>query len=168
MPAAGSVAAAGAALAAALVAMVGRLSTRQLDDAPAVVATADNLVRQALMLADDDATAFGEVRTAYALPKDVDPEGRRRRIRQAFERATEVPLEIAHVASEAAVLASRLVRDGNPNLEGDAVTAALLARAAARSGAALVESNVRTGKLEGDWLDRSAAYLARAGATGDS
>lgn len=162
--AAGSAAAAAAALAAALVALVGRLSVKQLDDAPAIVAGADSLRRRALALADEDATVYGEVRAAYALPKEVDPEGRRRRIRRALERATEVPLEITHVASEAAVLGSRLVQDGNPNLEGDAVTAVLLARAAAQASAILVELNVRMGKLEGDWLDRSAAYLAIAGA----
>jgi formiminotetrahydrofolate cyclodeaminase len=161
--AAGSAAAAAVALAAALVAMVGRLSIKQLDDAPAVVASADGLLRQALALADEDATVYGEVRAAYALPKEVDPEERRRRIRQALERATDVPLEITHVASQAAALASRLVQDGNPNLEGDAVTAVLLARAAAQASATLVGLNVRTGKLEGDWLDRSAAYLAMAG-----
>lgn len=161
--AAGSAAAATAALAAALVAMVGRLSSKHLDDAPAIVAGADRLLRQALALADEDAAVYGEVRAAYALSKEVDPEGRRRRIRQALERATEAPLEITHVASEIAVLASRLVQNGNPNLEGDAVTAVLLARAAAQAAATLVELNVRTGKLEGDWLDRSAAYLAMAG-----
>ena len=161
--AAGSAAAATAALAAALVAMVGRLSSKQLDDSPAIVADADGLRRQALALADEDAAVYGEVRAAYALPKEVDPEGRRRRIRQALERATEVPLEITHVASQLAVLASRLVAHGNPNLEGDAVTAVLLARAAAQASATLVELNVRTGKLDGDWLDRSATYLAMAG-----
>ena len=159
-PAAGSAAATVVALAAALVALVGRLSTRQLDDAPAIVACADRLLHQAVALADEDAAVYGEVRAAYALPKEVDPEGRGRRIRQALERATEVPLEITRVASEAAVLASRLVEHGNPNLEGDAVTAVLLARAAAQASATLVELNVRTGKLEGDWLDRSASYLA--------
>jgi formiminotetrahydrofolate cyclodeaminase len=164
-PSGGSAAAAAVALAAALVAMVGRLSIKQLDDAPAIVAGADSLLRQALALADEDPTVYGEVRAAYALPKEVDPEGRRRRIRQALERATEVPLEITRVASEAAVLASRLAQNGNPNLEGDAVTAVLLARAAAQASATLVELNVRTGKLEGDWLDRSATYLAIAGAT---
>ncbi len=159
-PTAGSAAAAAVALAAALVAMVGRLSRKELDDAPAVVADAQRLVHQARALADEDTTVYGEVRAAYATPKDIDPEGRRRRISKALERATDVPLEITRVASEAAVLASRLVAHGNPNLEGDAVTALLLARAAAQASATLVELNVRTGKLEGDWLDRSASYLA--------
>ena len=62
------------------------------------------------------------------------------------------------------MLASRLVEHGNPNLEGDALTALMLARAAAQASATLVALNVRAGKLEGDWLDRSATYLAVAGA----
>ncbi|MGH8990541.1 MAG: cyclodeaminase/cyclohydrolase family protein [Acidimicrobiia bacterium] len=161
--AAGSAAATTVALAAALVAMVGRLSGKQLDEAPAIVAGAESLLRRALALADEDATAYGEVRAAYARPKEADPDGRRRQIRQAFERATEVPLEITHLASETAAAASRLLQDGNPNLEGDAVTAVLLARAAAQAAATLVELNVSLGQLEGDWLDRSAAYLASAG-----
>ncbi|MGH9039550.1 MAG: cyclodeaminase/cyclohydrolase family protein [Acidimicrobiia bacterium] len=161
--AAGSVAATTVALAAALVAMVGRLSGKQLDDAPAIVASAERLLVQALVLADEDAAAYGEVRAAYALPKEGDPEGRRRQIRQAFEGATEVPLEITRLASESAVLAARLLQDGNRNVEGDSKTAVLLARAAAQASATLVELNVTTGELEGDWLERSAAYLATAG-----
>ena len=160
--AAGSAAAIAVALAAGLVALVGRLSGKQLDDAPAVVAGADDLRRRALALADEDAAVYGEVRAAYALPREGDPEMRRRRIREALERATAVPLRITQAASETAVLAWRLVQHGNPNLEGDAVTAGLLARAAAQAAATLVELNVRTGKLEGDWLERSAVYLATA------
>ncbi|MGH9002043.1 MAG: cyclodeaminase/cyclohydrolase family protein, partial [Acidimicrobiia bacterium] len=60
--AAGSAAATTVALAAALVARVGRLSGKQLDEAPAIVAGAESLLRRALALADEDATAYGEVR----------------------------------------------------------------------------------------------------------
>jgi hypothetical protein len=35
-------------------------------------------------------------------------------------------------------------------------------KAAARGAVSLVEANVRLGKLDGNWLDRSAAYLAAA------
>jgi hypothetical protein len=86
-----------------------------------------------------------------------------RRIRAALERATDVPLEVARVATRAAILGARLVHGGNRNLKGDAVTAILLAKAAARGAVTLVEVNVRLGKLDGDWLDSSAAYLAAAG-----
>jgi formiminotetrahydrofolate cyclodeaminase len=159
-PGGGAVAAVAAALAAGLVSMAGRFSTDHLGDAGAVVNEADALRLNALALADRDAAAYAAVTEAYALPKDVDADGRRRQIRAALERATEVPLEIARVATRAAVLGSRLAQGGNQNLKGDALTAVLLATAAARGAATLVEINVRMGRLERDWLERSEAYLA--------
>lgn len=162
-PGGGSVAAVATALAAGLVAMAGRFSSGHLQDAPALVEEADGLRQEALALADQDAWAYSAVRDAYALPKDTDPDSRRRRIRAALERATDVPLEVARVATRAAILGAHLAHGGNPNLKGDAVTAILLAKAAARGAVTLVEVNVRLGKLDGDWLDRSAAYLAAAG-----
>ena len=159
-PGGGAVAAVAAALAAGLIAMVARLSARQLADAAAVATEADRLWQRALVLADDDARAYPEVLAAYALPKDAD--GRKDRIRVALERATDVPLEVARVASEAAMAGSSLLEGGNPNLKGDAVAAVLLAEAAARGAATLVELNVALGRLEGDWLDRLGAHLAVA------
>ena len=159
-PGGGAVAAVGAALAAGLVSMAGRFSTDQLADAAAVVNEADALRLNALVLADRDAAAYAAVTEANALPKDVDAEGRRRQIRAALERATEVPLEITRLATRAAVLGSRLAQGGNQNLKGDALTAVLLGTAAARGAATLVEINVRLGRLERDWLERSAAHLA--------
>jgi methenyltetrahydrofolate cyclohydrolase len=162
-PGGGAVAALAAAMAAGLVAMASRFSGRHLEDAPGITQQADRLRGQAVVLADEDALAYGAVQAAYALPKEPDPDARRERIRAALTRATEVPLEVARVAADTAVLGSQLVDHGNPNLKGDAVTAVLLARAAAQASATLVELNVRLGKLDGDWLERSAAYLAAAG-----
>lgn len=161
-PGGGAVAAFAAAMAAGLVAMASRFSGRHLADAPGVTQQADRLRGQAVMLADEDAVAYRAVQAAYALPKEPDPDARRERIRAALTRATEVPLEVARVAADTAALGSQLVDSGNPNLKGDAVTAVLLARAAAQASATLVELNVRLGKLDGDWLDRSAAYVAAA------
>jgi methenyltetrahydrofolate cyclohydrolase len=159
-PGGGAVAAVAAALAAGLVSMAGRFSTDHLGDAGAVVNEADALRLNALALADRDAAAYAAVSEAYALAKDVDADGRRRQIRAALEGATQVPLEITRVATRTAVLASRLAQRGNQNLKGDALTAGLLATAAARGAATLVEINVRMGRLERDWLERSEAYLA--------
>jgi len=39
-----------------------------------------------------------------------------------------VPLQLCELAGQTAALAARLATDGNPNLRGDAITAALLAR----------------------------------------
>jgi hypothetical protein len=60
------------------------------------------------------------------------------------------------VASEIAVDPVELAQRGNPNLRGDAFTAATLAVAAARSAAELVRINVEFGKLGGDLADRAA------------
>ncbi len=164
-PAPGGGAAAGvaAAMAASLVAMAARFSTNQLDDALSLAEAAGGLREQALDLADQDAAAYGEVRAAYRLPKEPDPGARRARINAALEHATEIPLQIARAAAETATLARRLEEGGNPNLRGDAATATLLAGAAVRASVALAELNVRFGKLEGDWLDRSARLLASLG-----
>ncbi|MGH8905944.1 MAG: cyclodeaminase/cyclohydrolase family protein [Egibacteraceae bacterium] len=162
-PGGGAVAAMATAMAASLVAMAARLSGRHMEDAAEVGQQADRLSQRAALLADQDAGAYREVLAAYALPKELDPDTRRARIRQALVHATDVPLEVTRVAADTAILGSLLMASGNPNLKGDAVTAVLLARAAARASATLVECNVRLGKLDGDWLDRSAAYLAAAG-----
>jgi methenyltetrahydrofolate cyclohydrolase len=150
------------AMAASLVAMTARFSGQHLADATDASEQADCLSQQAALLADQDAAAYRKVLAAYALPKEPDPDARRDRIRAALIHATDVPLEVARVAANTAVLGSQLVERGNPNLKGDAVAAVLLARAATRACATLVELNVRLGQLDGDWLDRSAAYLAAA------
>ncbi len=56
--------------------------------------------------------------------------------------AADVPVQIAGLAAEAAALAARLAADGSPALRGDAVSAALLAEAGARSAAMLVGINL--------------------------
>jgi formiminotetrahydrofolate cyclodeaminase len=67
-----------------------------------------------------------------------------------------VPTEIAELASGIAVEAVELAQRGNPNLRGDAFTAAVLAAAAARAAAELVRLNVELGNLGGDLADRAA------------
>jgi formiminotetrahydrofolate cyclodeaminase len=161
-PGGGGSAAVATAMAAALVEMAAGLSTDQVADAAAIGATAGDIRRRALTLADEDAAAYGRVLAGYRLPRDTDPAGRRREIRDALEGATAVPLEIARLAADAAGLGVRLVAGGNPNLEGDAAAAVLLARAAARAAARLVELNVVQGRLDGDWCDRAAAHVARS------
>ena len=86
-------------------------------------------------------------------------------IRAALEAATAVPLAVAEVAADVAVLGARLVAAGNPNLEGDANAAVELGRAATRAAARLVQINTDHGKLGGDWCERAAASVARAAGT---
>ena len=161
-PGGGAAAAVAAALSAALVGMAARLSTDHVDDAAAIATTADELRQAALTLADEDAAAYRRVLSAYRLPHDTNPAARHREIREALEAATAVPLEVARLAAEAAILGGRLADAGNPNLEGDASAAVLLARAAAQAAARLVELNVEQGKLDRSWCDLANAHVARA------
>jgi methenyltetrahydrofolate cyclohydrolase len=124
-PGGGAVAATTAASAAALVAMAARFS-----DDDAVATTADGLRADLLRLAEADAAAY----TAYLAAK-----GPARKA--ALRKATEVPQDIAEAAAQVAKLARDVLARGNPNLTGDARVAELLAEAAAKAAAVLVEIN---------------------------
>ena len=149
-----------AALAAALVAMAARFSAGQLPGAGNIAEQADRLRHRVAALGDEDATAYQAVLGAFALPRDAA--GRRERIRDALHGAVTVPLEIAEVAAQVGQLATGVAADGNPNLRGDAVTAAYLAEASARSAASLVDINVRRGSLPADLSQRAARAVAAA------
>lgn len=149
-PGGGGAAAITAAMAAGLLGMAARFSTAQLIDAADRAAHADRMRTQVAALADQDAEAYQAVLAAYALPRQPDPLTRRRQIRRALERAAQVPTEIAEAACGVAVEAVELAQRGNPNLRGDAFTAAVLAAASARSAAELVRLNVELGDLGGE------------------
>ena len=122
-PASGAATSVAAALAAALVELTARFS----EDAPAVE-EAVRLRERLLALADEDAAAYSEFM--------------RTRSDDARDRTVDVPLEIAEAAARVAELATRLEREGNQNLTGDAASAALIARAAVEAAARLVELNL--------------------------
>jgi formiminotetrahydrofolate cyclodeaminase len=61
---------------------------------------------------------------------------------QARSKASEVPLETAEVAADVAALAVETARVGNAHLTGDSITGALIAEAACRASARLVEINL--------------------------
>jgi methenyltetrahydrofolate cyclohydrolase len=154
-PGGGGAAALTAAMAAGLLGMAARFSTVQLIDAASRAAHADRVRAQVAALAEQDAEAYQAVLAAFALPREPDPQVRRRQIRRALERAARVPTEIAEVASSVAVEAVELAKRGNHNLRGDAFTAAILAAAAARSAAELVRLNVELGDLGADLTNRA-------------
>jgi methenyltetrahydrofolate cyclohydrolase len=141
-PGGGSVAALAVALAAALTAMAARLSVGQWEEAAAVVEQADGLRAQAASLAPADARAYEEVLAALRLPKHLEQVVREAALNDALSRAADPPLAIARAGAEIAVLAADAAEHGNPNLRGDATTGALLAAAAARAAANLVEINL--------------------------
>jgi methenyltetrahydrofolate cyclohydrolase len=147
-PGGGSVAAVVTAFAAALVAMAARFSLEQWEDAGGAIAQAEALRTRVLPLADEDAEVYESVLEALRLPPDIGPDRRDEAIGAALSRAADVPLAIAEAALDVATLAAELAERGNPNLRGDAVTAALLAEAAVRASANLVEINL--GTREGD------------------
>jgi len=157
-PGGGASAAVAVALAAALTAMAARFSADHLADAETIADRAEELRNRVMPLAQADAAAYGRVLDAYRTPRD--DEKRRRRIREALSEAADVPLSIAEVGVEVAGNAARLVEEGNPNLRGDAVTAAALAKAGVRAAATLVEINVSAGGADDDRLSRVVQLLA--------
>jgi methenyltetrahydrofolate cyclohydrolase len=158
-PGGGASAAVAVALAAALTAMAARFSADHLADAETIADRAEELRNRVMPLAQADAAAYGRVLDAYRTPRD-DDEKRRRRIREALSEAADVPLSIAEVGVEVAGNAARLVEEGNPNLRGDAMTAAALAKAGVRAAATLVEINVSAGGADDDRLSRVDQLLA--------
>ena len=136
-PGGGSVAAVSVALAAGLSSMAARLSTRQLADAAGLAERAESLRERVAPLARADAVAYARVLAAKRA-RDAD-DGR---VRSALSEAADVPLAVAEAGVEVAGIAAHLAGDGNPNLKGDALCAVLLADAAVRAAAALVEINL--------------------------
>jgi formiminotetrahydrofolate cyclodeaminase len=147
-PGAGVAAAITAAMAAGLLGMAARFSTAQLNDSVGRAVHADRVRDQIAALAEQEAEAYQAVLAAFALPSELDSEVRRRQIRRTLER---------EAASGIAIEAVELAERGNPNLRGDAVTAATLAAAAARSAAELVWRNVELGDLGSELAERAAA-----------
>jgi pimeloyl-ACP methyl ester carboxylesterase/formiminotetrahydrofolate cyclodeaminase len=165
-PAAGAVAAVAVALAAGLCSMAAHLSADHLADAADLAERAERLRQRVAPLAQEDATAYGHVLTAYRTPNDGDPGARREHVRRALSGAADVPLAIAETGAMVAEMAARLAREGNPNLRGDALAAALVAEAGTRAAAVLVEINMTAGEMADDRLERVSELAARAiGAT---
>ena len=159
-PGGGSVAAFVTEMAASLAAMAARFA-HDWDGAAGAVAQAETLRHRAAPLADKDAVAYENVLTAMRMPKDLEPEVRNTLIGETLSRAADVPLEIAECAASVSELAAEIAVRGNPNLRGDAASAAILASAAARVAANLVEINLAT--VEGDErIERARAVVASA------
>lgn len=148
-PGGGATAALHAAQAAALLAMVARYSDgpKYADHAAAisaVAAAADSLRAESLDLADADATAFGSVAAAYALPRDTaeQKEARSAAIAAALITAARPPADVIAAAARLTDLAEELAQVANRNMLGDVAAAAEAIRAAAATGRILVEANL--------------------------
>ncbi|GMR11674.1 MAG: hypothetical protein BMS9Abin28_2511 [Anaerolineae bacterium] len=161
-PGGGSAAAQAGAMAAALVAMVGRLTVGKKkyaeveDQAQAIVRKADKLRGDLEAAVIEDAQAFDEVIEALRMPKDSDEEKAARG--EALERATihagEVPLRVARKSAEVLELAAEISAIGNANALGDAGVAGYLAMAAIQSAGLNVKVNadgLADQELAGSW-----------------
>jgi methenyltetrahydrofolate cyclohydrolase len=151
VPGGGSAAAVVAALGAALVAMVARISAANpkyeahADAARDVVAESDALRERLTTARQRDERAFAAVISAQRLPK-ASPEERSARgvaLEAALRAAAEAPLDAAEMALRVLQLADRILRVPNRNLAGDAGCGAEFAFAALAACAYNVRVNHR-------------------------
>jgi methenyltetrahydrofolate cyclohydrolase len=114
-------------------------------------------------LAQADAEAY---RAVIAALRARDAAPGKRQMAAALSQACVVPMEVAEIGAELTAVAAAIAAGGNPNVRGDAVTAALLAAAGSRAAASLVRINLAG--AEGDdrpaRADRLAAEASRLAA----
>jgi len=93
---------------------------------------------------DKDSEAFNLVMAAFGLPKETDDEkaARRKAIREATVKATEVPLSVMQTALKAMELTQIVAEKGNKNSISDAGVAALLLSTAIDGAAYNVKINI--------------------------
>lgn len=132
-PAAGSTAAVTTSLAAGLATKVARAAADREAVTPDLAEELARLRRRALVLADDDVAAYSRFLAA------------RRAGNASVEEIVQVPSDVVAVAVRVAEVAGTLAQTGPDHLVGDAVTAALLAAAAAEAAATLVGANLADG-----------------------
>jgi formiminotetrahydrofolate cyclodeaminase len=148
-PGGGSAATVVAALGAALLAMVARITLESArlagvhDAARAVAADADRL--RAAFIADRprDEAAYGAVVAAMALSRATEPERERRTaaLQAALTGAAEAPLEVAERCAAAMAVAARAAALENRHLMSDVECAVRFLHAAFEAGAANVRVN---------------------------
>lgn len=164
-PGGGGAAALAGATAAALVAMVARVTrareTSAVASVSATVETADDLRRRLTDLVAADAAAFQAV---LAARRSTAPGGQAR-LARAWRGATEVPLEVARRSVDVLVLGAALAPWARVSTFADLQTAAVLAGAAYRAAAVTARANL---PMLGDpassaRASRELATLARAG-----
>jgi methenyltetrahydrofolate cyclohydrolase len=172
-PGGGAVGAIEAAAAAALIAMVGRLTIDKsgFEDLAgrmrALVETADAARTDFLDLADRDAHAFDSVMVAFRMPKTTDEEkaARSAAIQAGYLAAASVPQEVARKAVDLMELAEDATAMGNPQAASDGLSAAASLYAGALCAIANVEINASSLKDEAvraAMFDELASLKARA------
>ena len=145
-PGGGSAAALAGTLAAALVAMVARLTVGRKAyaaveaQAREILAEAEQLRGELRRLVDEDATAYEGVTRAYKIPKN-DP-GRAHAIDDALVAAARPPAAVVKGARRVLALAQTIEHIGNKNATSDARVAAMLARTAIDGATENVNANL--------------------------
>jgi formiminotetrahydrofolate cyclodeaminase len=140
MPGAGYCAAVALEMAAGLLTMAAQVSRAEWGEARGAAAQATTLRERIAPLAERNVDAYREAVTLLGGAESGGDEP----LRDALARAAGVPLEIAEVAVDVASLAAVVAERGDQALRADAVSAALLAEAAGRTAATLVEVNLGT------------------------
>lgn len=152
-PGGGSASAVAGALAAALLAMVSRLTkTKEGGVSIDTVAAKMDQNRMTLLdLAAKDAQAFDDVMRAMRLSKETDDQRRERQqaIQRALIEAAAVPLAVAAHAQDVLKSAVLVAREGNVNTVSDAGVATLLAHAAVHGAILNVRVNLSSIKDHG-------------------
>ena len=147
-PGGGTVAAVAGSMAAALAAMVGRLTVGRKKYADVetefrgIIEQAEGLRATLLRLGDEDAAAYEAVMAAYGIPKDRGDE-RQAAIQTAMLKAAAVPMRTLEAARDVARLCVRVAAAGNVNARSDGGVGGMLAGAAARGAYYNVLINVR-------------------------
>jgi len=148
-PGGGAAAALHAAQGAALVAMVARYTTgaKYEEHAPLVgriTQAADDLVTEALRLAEADEQAFQAVIDSYKLPSGTDDlkAARAAGIQAALIQAAQTPARLIKLSGAIVDLATELFGIANANVISDVAAAADAARAAATTARVNIDINV--------------------------
>lgn len=160
----GTASAVAGAMAAALVAMVARLSVGKEGMEPdsfyaELGASAETLSAELFKGGGEDSQAFEAVRHAFRLPKGSDDEKsvRREAIQAAWVHAARVPLANAERCRQVLELGKQLRGRSNPNAASDLACAIYLARAGLLGCLENVEINlpaIKDQKVAGELADR--------------
>lgn len=167
-PGGGSVSALCGSLAAALSAMVGRLTINRQGYESVQTPMKEAIVelegiRQNLLIAiDEDAESFNAYMSALKMPKNTDEEKvlRQSAMEQALKEASLVPLHVAQETAKIFQWARLMLESGNPHAATDAMVSVLAARTATLGALLNVRINLQSIK-DRDFVQTTLAEVLR-------
>ncbi len=150
-PGGGSVVALVGALGAGLLSMVSNFTLgkekykQSEEEIKNILNRSEDLRKRLIELVDEDIRAYGEVSSAYKLPRTTEKEKevRSQAIKEACKDALTVPMEVARYCCRGLEIASRLVDIGNVGLVSDVGVAAGLLEAALKGAEFNVKINLK-------------------------